>query len=152
MKKTLPLMMLLSASSVAVAQDSSSITGIDVNDSQSPYTSVCVAATESWANLDAAIEDNGFTPIDIKEIYCNDKQLMRFARENLRKNVWVPEKLVVKKTDDSTETNICLTALQGEPLDLGSGAFYTINTLRCNGLEISSFVSRYKNHDIVEVL
>ena len=152
MKKTLPLIALLCASTATLAQEGSAVTGIDVNNGETAYTSVCVAATQSWSALDSAIEEYGFTPRDTQEIYCNSTQLMRFARENLRRNVYVPTKVVLKKTDSTTETEVCLAALKGEPLPRDYATYNAMQTLRCNGKPLSSFVNGFSQSEIVEIL
>lgn len=81
MKKLMFGVMLTLASAGTAADDMIPDDVALVSADDSPYTRMCLAATESWSELERVSVEEGLPALALEEIECNGKPLMQFARE-----------------------------------------------------------------------
>jgi hypothetical protein len=142
MKRFIIASLLVSAASVASADNVRL-----VNADSSSLSEICIAAVESRAAaLDAAYE-LGLTPAELDQLKCNEMPLTQFVRTYRAPQKAVDTTYVLKRTDESALTELCLASVKSEEefaaakANLGSDV--ALKEVRCNNMSIAEFARKY---------
>jgi hypothetical protein len=136
------------ASLLATAVSAASADDIQlVNADASMLSEICIAAVESRnAAIDVAVE-MGMNSTDLDEVYCNDMPLTQFVRTYRAPEKKLEPIYVLKNTDASALTEVCMASVKSEEefavAKAKLGADVKLDEVRCNNMPLAEFARRY---------
>ena len=152
MKKLSVISILLMLSSVTFANERNLVAGDD-----SPYTAICMAASESGAAVSAKMQEFAVTRIDIRKLSCNGMSLDLFAakyRNGAAQARQEPLRVFAfREATSNNETSLCIAAATSNDEylrlkdELFSNILLNVSTISCNNMPLRTFARRYGNAD-----
>jgi len=145
MKKLAIAMLMITGS--ALAQADYHVVNADGSD----LSRLCIAALTPAADMSTAATAAGVGFAELGTVRCNGLSLDRFAAKYRSKSPPVePVAYVLKGTDDTEATALCLAAASSEQEFVKVKSLYLSTGLieaeiRCNGLSLKSFARKYGN-------
>ncbi len=152
MKKHALISLFLFLPVVALADDNRFVAGDD-----SPYTEICIAATESDNAAQSVMEKYAVTRSDISELSCNGMTLNRWISK-FRSDSYADSQesirvFAFRENNDSAETSMCIAAVTSSDEysrlkeELFGNSQSTLSRIYCNNMPLRTFARRYGNAD-----
>mgnify|MGYP001082795015 CR=1 FL=1 len=152
MKKLSLTSILIFSSSIALAGDLNFVAS-----DTSPFTAICIAATQSEEAVSAQLHEHSLTRSDIRTLSCNGMSLNRFAAKyNSAPEVATVEPVRVfafRESVSNSETSLCIAAATSNEEyarlknELFSGNRSLVRSITCNDLPLQSFARRHGNSE-----
>ncbi len=120
-----------------------------VNTDGSALGDICIASVDSRKTVDFLLRELGMSPIGEKSIRCNGKSLRNFAAMYNQDD---DQTYIFNVGDQTPESKLCIGAISSEFMvgeviaEFFSDKPDIEENIRCNGLSLKQFVSRYKDH------
>jgi hypothetical protein len=141
MKRFIIASLLLSAASFASADVRL------VNADASPLSEICIAAVESRAAAIDVAAEYGISNAELDQLYCNGMPLTHFIRTYRAPQKQVETTYILKSTDDSVLTELCIASVKSEEEFAAAkaklGEDVKLSEVRCNNMSIAEFARRY---------
>lgn len=125
-----------------------------INADGSALSELCVAAVVSKDALRDTARAQGLDAVDLETVRCNGLNLRRFAARFGKPEDDTNRAYVLKRSDDSPLTQLCIAATRSEQeYEQVMAAHFTADAgieaeARCNGLPLRTFARRYKTTDM----
>jgi hypothetical protein len=152
MKRIIIASLLASATQAFAAPAVSTPNVYLVNADASMLSEICIAAVESRSAAIDVAEAEGMTKADLDEIHCNGMPLLQFVRTYHTPEKKVEPAYVLKNTDESTLTEVCMASVKSDEEFAAAkaklGDDVKLDEVRCNNIPLAQFAHRYRKAEM----